>query len=169
MDRARVSLRTADVTDREVILDILDEAASWLEARGVKQWPSPFPRSTVDHDLRHNTVLLAALDGDTIATASILTEDPMFWGDLRGSAWYLHRFAVQRRGAGVGHAVLSEIEAAGVESGVDYVRLDCGVRLQPYYEAAGYQLRSAVSLLNATSSPPRSLWFCYEKLLRRVR
>ncbi len=132
---------------------------------GVQQWPSPFPRIVVERDLQHDTVWLVALDQRPIATASVLANDPMFWGDLCGTAWYLHRLAIRRSAAGIGRAVLELIEDQAVNSGMKCVRLDCGVGLRSYYEDAGYSLRSWLSLLTATSSPPRSEWFCYEKTL----
>jgi GrpB-like predicted nucleotidyltransferase (UPF0157 family) len=160
-----LKLKRAFGTDRENVLEILDEAASWLGSAGVQQWTSPFPRAVVDRDFEHNTVWLATLDGYCIATASTLTRDPMFWGDVGGDAWYLHRFAVRRLFAGLGRPVLALIEREAARCGVPCVRLDCGVGLQGYYEAAGYERRSSVSLVSATSAPPRSLWFCYEKSL----
>ena len=152
-------------SDLDQVIAILDEAASWLSSLGINQWPSPFPRVTVQRDFEHHAVWLATLDGHAVATLSILTEDPLFWGDLGGNAWYLHRLAIRRHAAGVGARVLALIEREATTCGVDFLRLDCGERLRTYYEAAGYELRSSVSLLHATSSAPRSSWFCYEKSL----
>lgn len=164
-----LGLRVAAESDLDEVLAILSESASWLARIGVEQWPSPFPRSAVENDFKHHTVWLATIGSATIATASILAHDPMFWGDLGGKAWYLHRFAVRRDFAGVGRTILELIEREAVVRDVEYVRLDCGRGLQTYYEAAGYRLRSSVSLLSAMSSPPRSLWYCYEKeLLLRI-
>ncbi len=162
-------LRRAADSDREDVLEILDEAAQWLASIGVRQWPSPFPRVTVDRDLEHNAVWIAVLGGRTVATASVLTTDPLFWGDVGGDAWYLHRLAIRRSVAGLGAAVLELVEREAATTGVECVRLDCGVGLQDYYERAGYRLRSSVSLVSATSSPPRSLWFCYEKSIAASR
>lgn len=162
-----LSLRRAADSDREDVLEILDEAAQWLTSIGVQQWPSPFPRATVARDFEHNLVWLAVLDGQTVATASVLTTDPLFWGDVGGNAWYLHRVAVRRSVAGMGAKVLVLIEQEAAKMGAKWIRLDCGAGLQDYYEKAGYRLRSSVSLVRATSSPPRSLWFCYEKSLSR--
>jgi hypothetical protein len=161
----RLTLRKANQESREVVLAILDEAAWWLQIRGIQQWPSPFPRSVVDYDLEYNSVWLALLGESTVGTASILKTDPMFWGDVGGDSWYLHRFAIRRQVAGAGREILGLIEGEACLAGATSVRLDCGVGLQSYYEGWGYELRSSVSLVSATSSPPRSQWFCYEKLL----
>jgi GNAT superfamily N-acetyltransferase len=163
MDGFRV--HKANAADLDVVLAILDEAARWLITRGIQQWPSPFPRVVVERDFETNTVWLASLDGHPIATASTLTSDPMFWGDLTDNAWYLHRLAIRRHEAGAGRQFLEWIERQAASSGVEYMRLDCCVGLRAYYEKAGYKLQSSVSLLNATSAPPRSRWFCYEKSL----
>jgi predicted N-acetyltransferase YhbS len=161
----KISLRKATESDREDVLEILDEAARWLSGVGVQQWPYPFPRVVVDRDLEHNAVWIAMLDGAAIATASILDADPTFWGDVEANAAYLHRFAVRRRVAGAGREILTLLERELSKSDVEVVRLDCGSGLRAYYEKAGYQLKSQVSLVRAVSSPPRSLWFCFEKLL----
>jgi GNAT superfamily N-acetyltransferase len=159
------SVRRARTVDIEAVLAILDEAAHWLASRGIQQWLSPFPRVVVERDFESHTVWLASHDGYPIATASTLRRDPMFWGDLTDNAWYLHRLAIRRNWAGAGSQILERIEGQARMSGVGYMRLDCGAGLQTYYENAGYGLRSSLSLVNATSAPRRSQWFCYEKIL----
>jgi hypothetical protein len=158
----QLTLRRATEADVEEVLAILDEAACWLASIGVQQCPSPFPRPVVERDLEHNAVWLASHGAHPVATASVLTRDQTFWGDVGGSAWYLHRLAIRRDVAGSGRSVLELIECEEARSGM---RLDCGVGLRSYYQDAGYRLRSWLSHLNASSSPPRSKWFCYEKKL----
>ena len=163
MDQLR--LRKAVDRDRECVLAILDEAASWLGTIGVAQWPSPFSRTTVERDFEQNEVWLAATGERVVGTISVLKKDRMFWGDLDGDAWYLHRLAIRRNVAGCGRSVLALIEGEARHRGVEYLRLGCGAGLQCYYAEAGYSLRSTVTLVSGASSPPRSLWFCYEKWL----
>jgi Acetyltransferase (GNAT) family len=116
-----IGLRKAALGDQNHVLAILDEAAGWLNTIGVEQWPFPFPRVVVQRDFEQNTVWLASIDGEIIATASILLTDPLFWGDLGRDAWHLHRFAVRRHVAGVGRTVLSLIEHEAVRSGVESI------------------------------------------------
>jgi GNAT superfamily N-acetyltransferase len=158
------SVRQAIAGDLYVVLAILDEAAEWLITRGIHQWPSPFPQVVVERDFEFNTVWLASLDGHPVATASILESDPLLWG-AADNAWYLHRLAIRRHAAGTGRQLLHWIERQAVQSGITHLRLDCGVGLQRYYEDAEYRLHSSVSLVSATSAPPRSQWFCYQKSL----
>jgi predicted N-acetyltransferase YhbS len=158
-----LTIRRAIDNDVDAVIAILSEAATWLLARGIRQWPSPFPRQLVEHDIKNNKVWLATHQGQDIATASLIRSDPMFWGDHSVNAWYLHRFAVRRSTAGVGHNFLRWIEGQAISSGVQHMRLDCGTGLRSYYERTGYRLVSSVSLVAATSAPPRSEWFCYEK------
>lgn len=161
----QLRLRAAVRADLNDVIAILSEAARWLADRGIQQWPSPFPRAVVESDFEENCVWVATIDATIIATASILQHDPLFWGDLGGDAWYLHRLAIRREFAGSGRTILSLIEQEAVKGGAECVRLDCGPGLRGYYEESGYAMRSMVSLVNPTSSPPRSLWYCYEKRL----
>jgi hypothetical protein len=111
-------------------------------------------------------VFLAATDTGPIATGTALTADPMFWGDQPPGSWYVHRLA-RRRDAppGIGRKLLNWIEDRARREGVEQIRLDCGAALRPYYEAAGYKQQWTMSLLGSTSTPPRSSWFCYAKVL----
>jgi hypothetical protein len=113
--------------DVDAVLALLNEASAWLIGRGIQQWPSPFPRTVVERDLKTHAVWLATIDGRPIATASTLTSDPMFWGDQPDSAWYLHRLARCRDVSGGGRQLLRWVELQATRSGVKYVRLDCGV------------------------------------------
>jgi hypothetical protein len=148
-------------------LELLNESAQWLLDRGIRQWYMPFPRPLIENDLEHHRVFLATAERDLVATATALTEDPMFWDDQPSGSWYIHRLARRRDAPGAGRALLAWIEERARYEGVDSVRRDCGEALRTYYEAAGHELCWTMSLLPATSTPPRSLWFCYEKNLVR--
>jgi hypothetical protein len=70
--------RGAVASDREAVLEILDDAARWLVNRGIHQWPWPFPRFAVDRDLEHNAAWLAVINGSIVVKASVLSKDSMF-------------------------------------------------------------------------------------------
>jgi hypothetical protein len=160
-----LTFRQANGTDRAAILEVLNGSARWLLDRGMRQWHVPFPPPLIESDLEHHRVFLATAARGVVATAAALTEDPMFWGDQPPGSWYIHRLARRRDAPGAGRALLEWIEDHARREGVDSLRLDCGEVLRTYYEAAGYTLRSTMSLLQATSTPSGSRWFCYEKSL----
>jgi hypothetical protein len=159
----RLAFRQATAADGDAVLELLNESARWLLDRGIRQWYVPFPRPLIENDLKHHRVFLATTERGVVATAAALTEDPMFWGDQLAGSWYIHRLARRRDAPGAGRALLGWIEQRARREGVDSIRLDCGEALRTYYEAAGYVLRWSMCLLQATGTPSRSLWFCYEK------
>jgi hypothetical protein len=165
---SRLAFRQATAADSDVVLGLLNESAQWLLDRGIRQWYVPFPRPLIENDLEHHRVFLATVERAIVATAAALDEDPRFWGDQPAGSWYIHRLARRRDAPGAGRALLAWIEQRARREGVERLRLDCGEALRTYYEAAGYQLCWTMSLLESTSTPPRStpprsLWFCYEK------
>jgi hypothetical protein len=165
--RAVESLRFREATadDAEAVLVVLNDAAQWLVDQNIRQWHIPFPPELIENDLQRHRVFLAMSEQDVVATVAVLTDDPMFWGDQLPGCWYLHRLARRHDAPGVGGALLHWTEQRARHESVDRIRLDCGAGLRRYYEASGYQLCWTMSLLNPTSSPPRSLWYCYEKPL----
>jgi hypothetical protein len=161
----RLAFREATAADGDVVLGLLNESAQWLLDRGIRQWYVPFPRRLIENDLEHHRVFLATTRRVVVATAAALTEDPRFWGDQPPGSWYIHRLARRRDAPGAGRALLEWIEKRAQREGVESLRLDCGAGLRSYYQSAGYELCWTMSLLTSTSTPPRSLWFCYEKHL----
>jgi GNAT superfamily N-acetyltransferase len=111
---------------------LLDEATVWVGERGFEQWPLPFPREE--------------LDGDVVATVTLLWDDPTYWGERPADAAYVHKLAVSRASAGhrIGEAIIEWADATAAAEGRDYLRLDClrhnpGIRA--YYEGLGFEHR----------------------------
>jgi GNAT superfamily N-acetyltransferase len=122
------------------VLAVLDEAAAWLDERGVAQWPPRFKPEWVVGALSRGETWLVLLDGDLAGTVTLEWADGL-WDDVPGAAGYVHRMAVRRSAAGVGKHVLDWAAAAVRRNGRDLLRLDCvasNTRLRSYYEAAGF-------------------------------
>ena len=160
-----VRFREGTLADLDAVLDLLNESAQWLLDRGIRQWFVPFPRTLIENDLRNHRVFLATTGIDLIATGTALTADPRFWGDQPPGSWYIHRLARRRDVPGTGRLLLNSIEERARRESVERIRLDCSAALGPYYEAAGYTRQWSMSVLGSISTPPGSLWFCYEKSL----
>jgi GNAT superfamily N-acetyltransferase len=125
---------------------LLDEATAWVGERGFEQWPLPFPSDELAAAIDRGEVYLAELDGDAVATVTLLWDDPMYWGERPRDAAYVHKLAVRRACAGqrIGHAIVEWADATAVAAGRDYLRLDClrdnpGIRA--YYERLGFEHR----------------------------
>jgi len=125
---------------------LLDEATVWVGERGYEQWPLPFPRDEVAAAIERDEVFVAELDGDPVATVTLLWDDPLYWPDAPPDAAYVHKLAVSRACAGqkIGHAIVEWADQTAAAAGRDFLRLDClrdnpGIRA--YYERLGFEHR----------------------------
>ncbi len=133
------------------VLTILDEAAHWLQVRGVSQWPSRFEPSWVEGALGRGETWLVRVGAATCATVTLDMADSV-WDELPGRALYVHRIAVRRQSAGLGAAILAWAAGVARERGLDGLRLDCVAsndRLRAYYETAGFIHRGDVTVAGA--------------------
>ena len=124
--------------------ELLDEATVWVGERGYEQWPLPFPRDQIAAASERGEVYVAELDGDPVATVTLLWDDPMYWGERPPDAAYVHKLAVRRACAGqrIGRAIVEWADATAAAAGRKFLRLDClgdnpGIRT--YYEQLGFE------------------------------
>ena len=128
---------SGQVTD---VLSVLNEAASWLHAHGIDQWPARFEAAWVGQAIAQGETWLVLVSGDIAATLTLDWSDTI-WSDIPGTAGYLHRMAVRRWAAGLGGVLLRWAADATLAHGRSALRLDCVAsngRLRAYYEAAGF-------------------------------
>jgi GNAT superfamily N-acetyltransferase len=133
------------------VLMVLDEAAAWLQGRGIAQWPPRFEPSWVEAAIGRGETWLVKVGGTVSATVTLDLADPV-WDGIAGSALYVHRMAVRRRAAGLGAAVLGWASGVARERGREALRLDCvaaNTRLRAYYERAGFAYRGDFSVAGA--------------------
>jgi GNAT superfamily N-acetyltransferase len=141
-----VNIRRCQAGDVSTVAALLDEATIWVGERGYEQWPLPFPHEEVAAAIDRGEVYVAELDGDPVATVTILWDDPIYWGERPNDAAYVHKLAVSRACAGqrIGHAIVEWADATARASGRGFLRLDCladnpGIRA--YYERMGFEHR----------------------------
>lgn len=126
---------------------LLDEATEWVAERGWSdQWPLPFPRDEIAAAIERGDVYVAEVDGEIVATVTLLWEDPMYWGDRPADAAYVHKLAVRRANAGqrIGSAIVEWADRTAAEAGRDFLRLDClgdNPDIREYYERLGFEHR----------------------------
>ena len=125
---------------------LLDEATVWVGERGYEQWPLPFPHAELAAAIERGEVYVAELDGEPVATVTLLWDDPQYWPHAAPDAAYVHKLAVSRACAGrrVGEAIVEWADRTAAAAGREFLHLDClrdnpGIRA--YYEGLGFEHR----------------------------
>jgi hypothetical protein len=140
-----VRAAVAEVAD---VLAVLDHAAAWLAAAGIRQWPQRFVPEWITPSVERGETWLVRTGSRTAGTVTLDWSDPV-WGDCPGPAGYLHRMAVERWAAGTGRAILAWSADQARARGAAALRLDCvstNRRLRAYYEVAGFHHRGEVEV-----------------------
>lgn len=124
-------IRQAGEGDKSLVIHIKQDAASWLENRGIHQWAGILmaPGEDMVYKRVHEGEVYLALKGaQAVGTISILWEDPISWGEkgLDGKAGYMHGIAILRQyaGKGVGRDIIQWATDL-IRSKGKIVRLDC--------------------------------------------
>ncbi|MFL6020082.1 MAG: GNAT family N-acetyltransferase [Gaiellaceae bacterium] len=141
-----MKVRRCQAGDVARVADLLDEATAWVGERGYEQWPLPFPHDELAAAIERGEVYLAEIDGDAVATVTLLWDDPTYWGDRPADAAYVHKLAVSRACAGqrIGSAIVDWADATAAAAGRSYLRLDClgeNPSIRAYYERLGFEHR----------------------------
>jgi GNAT superfamily N-acetyltransferase len=128
------------------VAELLDEATVWVGERGYEQWPLPFPRDELAASIERGEVYVAEVDGDSVATVTLLWDDPMYWGEQPADAAYVHKLAVSRACAGqrIGQALVEWADKTAAAAGREFLRLDClrdNPSIREYYERLGFEHR----------------------------
>jgi len=142
-------IRQATPSDAKVVVDILREAARWLETTGAPMWKGrELEPADIASEVGAGLFYLAECSGDPAGTVKFQLDDPVFWPDApRKDAAYVHRLAVRRRYAGTGlsSAILGWAVERTRALGRRYLRLDCEAsrpRLRAFYESFGFGYHS---------------------------
>jgi GNAT superfamily N-acetyltransferase len=138
----------ASPKDVLIVFALVEEAAAWLLARGLSQWPRYIPETGRQHIAEHAArggVFLALRHGQPIGTIQLYHDDYETWGEDEGHALYVHGLVVSRAaaGQGIGGWLLSWAEVQARKAGKDLLRLDCwaeNAALVAYYQRAGFTL-----------------------------
>jgi RimJ/RimL family protein N-acetyltransferase len=148
-DLAQISIVQAQAADLVSVMEILDEAAAWLKARGIQQWPSPHPphvwqRTTAA--IQRGDVYLAymLLERSPVGTLRLTWTDA-YWSSDRELAGYVHGLAIRTHlhGYHLGDALLDWAKDQVRQVNRKVLRLDCltqNAALCHYYETRGFRL-----------------------------
>lgn len=130
-------------SDAPALARLRDDAARWLQERGIDQWtPGDMPQVELAEQAAAGEWYWIGGE-DPVAAVRLLRSDPGFWGEqLDVPAVYLHGLVRNRRApAGSGAALLRWVEGHASEAQCAAVRLDCvesNLALCRYYEDHGY-------------------------------
>ena len=142
----------ATPSDVDMVIDLLEEGARWLQAMGIEQWPVGVFSALHDLLTKHvavGEVFLGVQADFVVATIRLQWSDHEMWPEDEGEAGYVHGLAVRRAwaGRGIGRRMLRWAEATVKQEGKRYLRLDCvahNERLVRYYLEAGFEPRGQV-------------------------
>jgi GNAT superfamily N-acetyltransferase len=144
-----ILVRQAISDDRLTVLDILTEAALWLEQKNMPLWgKTEISAAVVSQDIESGCFYIAFAEGCAAGVVKFQTEDLLFWPDISQSeSAFLHRLAVRRSFGGgvISSAIMSWAVDRSRELGKQYLRLDCVAdrsRLRSIYENFGFQYHS---------------------------
>jgi GNAT superfamily N-acetyltransferase len=157
-----LTLRRARIDDLPSVLTLLAEAAKWLNARGVRQWPvGGFPAARIEPLIGQGVMYVLNDGNDPVPAATVAVDDyadPEFWGpaDRCDTALYVHKLAVSRAysGQGLGDVLLDWAGRRALSEGRSWVRLDCSkdnARLQNFYRKLGFHHVRTVDLPHRAS------------------
>ncbi|WP_341526644.1 GNAT family N-acetyltransferase [Nostoc sp. UHCC 0302] len=144
-----ISIRQANIQDTLIVSDVLLEAASWLQQRGIPLWhDSEVSPASISKDVTNGLYFIAEWAGEPAGTIRFQLEDLLFWPDIsQEDSAFIHRFAVRRRYSGgkVSSALLTWAIEHAQTLGRYYLRLDCDAsrpRLKAVYERFGFRHHS---------------------------
>ena len=156
MQAPEIEVAVAQQEDVNAMIGVLEEAASWLWNRGIRQWEPGSMRAqrrTFRRWTRAGGLLVARSEGDLAGGCFLVDEPGREWTNHPGVALYLHKLVVARAhsGRGISARLLDWSKSRARELGIPRVRLDCwdgNERLRAFYRAAGYQELEAVKSLD---------------------
>lgn len=162
-----LELVLADDSEIQVVLAVLNEAASWLSSCAIRQWPAAFTPAMVEPGIGAGETWLACQDGELVGTITLSWSDPA-WPEAVDDGGYVHRLAVSRRGTGLGQRLLDWAALQVADRGRSRLRLDCVAtnrKLRGYYERLGFSYCGDTELfgtpgerMSTGSSTPVSLF-----------
>ena len=142
---SEVRIIRAEPSELDDVLEILEEAARWLNARGFESYwkSSPSFRQALKENIEQGDVYMVKDTQGTIGTITLQWSDMKYWGDMPPDAGYIHKFAIKRSRSGqhLGSRTLQWAEAKTRKEGKKFLRLDClanNMIIREYYEKFGF-------------------------------
>ncbi len=138
-----LTIRKVEEEDKSTVIHIKQEAARWLENKGIHQWAGILMAPGEDMVYKRvyqGEVYLVLKGAQAVGTISILWEDPISWDEKGkdGKAGYMHGLAIlpEFGHKGVGKEILNWA-VDYIRSKGKIIRLDCmaeNPRINHYYK-----------------------------------
>ncbi|MCL1910528.1 MAG: GNAT family N-acetyltransferase, partial [Kiritimatiellaeota bacterium] len=127
--------RKTEMRDVDAVIEIIDEAKSFLKSNGVDQWQKGYPnREAIEGDIVNGEgYVLADDDGEVVGTAMVTFDGEKSYESLVGGEWLthgayavVHRIAVsdKTKGRGLAGLMLDEIAKLVRAKNVFSIKID---------------------------------------------
>jgi GNAT superfamily N-acetyltransferase len=153
LDGVGATLAHASREDLPSVIDILEDAARWVQSIGMETWPpgsfatqGSKERGQLMQAFDERVLFLATVDAEPAGTLSLFDHDERFWPGAPRDALYVHKLAVLRRfgGRGLGAALIRWSNDRARERGKRFLRLDTSPvdpGILAYYHRLGFDRR----------------------------
>ena len=134
----------AEPRDVSELSRLRDEAARWLQHRGIRQWlPGEVTPADLAGQVARGEWFVRRGNSGMVAAMRFLLSDEPVWGVRDPDSAYVHGLVVDRAyaGAGVGTELLRWAAERAVSMNLRYLRLDCvqgNPSLLAYYLQSGF-------------------------------
>lgn len=146
---ADIEVRQAKNDEIHIALELLKQAAEWLQNKNISYWqswlkPQKAYVNWVQEGFNNNEFYFVYVKNELAGMFRLQWSDDIFWGTQENNAGYVHSFTTLRKyqGKGIGIKILKYIEQLCIEKGKSYLRLDCGYHLTAlcnYYKNFGFK------------------------------
>ncbi|MEO5363343.1 MAG: GNAT family N-acetyltransferase [Magnetococcus sp. DMHC-8] len=144
-----VHMQPAMPAEYPAVIQLLQQAAQALHARGVSQWPPAWlssQRQLIARQVDQGQVWTARLPGANQTLAGIVTvqeQAEIFWGVVREPTLFFQKLARHPEAgyAGIGDRILCWLEQEARQRACLWLRLEClasNTALHRYYETRGF-------------------------------
>lgn len=165
-------IRIATKDDIDAILEVTQQCARHLIAKGVFQWNEHYPdRQTFASDVLHKELYVIEIEKEIVGCiiiSSMMDEvyKTIKWLTQNKDIVYIHRLAIHPKYQGKGYArqLMAYAERTAKETHHNSIRLDTfsqNARNQMFYEQRGYKRLQSVYFPKQSDFP----FYCYELIL----
>jgi ribosomal protein S18 acetylase RimI-like enzyme len=136
------TFRRLENNEVEAAVAILDAAAEWLLARGIRQWTTTYPRQLYQRSQERGENFGLVDGGRVVAIVTVTTPPPEWEAELRGQdVRWITKLAVapDRHGRGLGRRLAQQAIEQLRREGAARASLDCrNGPLVAFYESLGF-------------------------------